>query len=465
MKIKTRFAPSPTGCLHLGGARTALYSWLYARHNNGKFILRIEDTDLKRSNLNSINDILDSMNWLNLNWDEGPFFQTERFSRYNDVINSMLKEGSAYKCYCSKEQLDQVRLYQINHNQQTRYNRYCRNHYYNNTLNKPYVVRFKNPTTGIVEFQDKIRGKISFKNENLDDLIIRRSDGTPTYNFCSVIDDLDMKITHIIRGDDHINNTPRQINIFKALNAKVPLYAHVSMITGENGKKLSKRYETISLMKYRDDGYLPESILNYLVRLGWSHGNQEIFSINEMINFFDLESINKSFSMLNNKKLQWLNQYYIQTLPVDYIANHLKWQFIKENIRFDNGPKLKEIVLLTRNRCKTLKNMLDCSRFFYEEINNFDSSLNKYLRKESISSLNVIYNKLLTTKEWSLENIHNIICVTVDELQLNFNELAMPLRIALTGTSNSPPIDKIIHLMGRCKSILRIEKIINFINQ
>ncbi|MEM8092856.1 glutamate--tRNA ligase, partial [Morganella morganii] len=278
-KVKTRFAPSPTGYLHVGGARTALYSWLYSRHNHGEFVLRIEDTDLERSTQEAIDAIMDGMNWLNLGWDEGPYYQTKRFDRYNQVIDTMIENGTAYRCYCSKERLEALREKQMANNEKPRYDGCCRDHAHNHTADEPHVVRFRNPQEGSVIFDDKIRGPIEFSNQELDDLIIRRTDGSPTYNFCVVVDDWDMEITHVIRGEDHINNTPRQINILKALGAPVPEYAHVSMINGDDGKKLSKRHGAVGVMQYRDDGYLPQALLNYLVRLGWSHGDQEIFSI------------------------------------------------------------------------------------------------------------------------------------------------------------------------------------------
>ncbi|KJG88385.1 glutamyl-tRNA ligase, partial [Yersinia pestis subsp. microtus bv. Ulegeica] len=309
MKIKTRFAPSPTGYLHVGGARTALYSWLFSRHLGGEFVLRIEDTDLGRSTQEAIDAIMDGMNWLNLDWDEGPYFQTKRFDRYNAVIDQMLDAGTAYRCYCSKERLEALREAQMANGEKPRYDGHCRDSQCTHGADEPSVVRFRNPQEGSVIFDDKIRGPIEFSNQELDDLIIRRTDGSPTYNFCVVIDDWDMEITHVIRGEDHINNTPRQINILKALGAPVPEYAHVSMILGDDGKKLSKRHGAVGVMQYRDDGYLPEALLNYLVRLGWSHGDQEIFSIEEMTQLFTLDAVSKSASAFNTEKLQWLNHH------------------------------------------------------------------------------------------------------------------------------------------------------------
>src|SRR5579872_6140976 len=310
MTVITRFAPSPTGYLHIGGARTALYCWLYSRKTRGKFILRIEDTDLERSTEASVQAILDGMAWLNLSYDEGPYYQTKRFDRYKEVIAKLLQEGKAYRCYCSKERLENLRNEQMTNKEKPRYDGFCRDRQDQPEGN--YVVRFKNPLDGTVEFEDLIRGKLSFSNQELDDLIIARSDGTPTYNFTVVVDDLDMKITHVIRGDDHINNTPRQINILRALGGTPPFYAHVPMILGSDGKRLSNRHDAVSVLQYREEGFLPEALLNYLARLGWSHGDQEIFSIDELIQYFDIKDINRSPAAFNPEKLLWLNQHYIK---------------------------------------------------------------------------------------------------------------------------------------------------------
>lgn len=377
MKIKTRFAPSPTGYLHVGGARTALYSSLFARNHGGEFVLRIEDTDLERSTPEAIEAIMDGMNWLNLEWDEGPYYQTKRFDRYNAVIDQMLEEGTAYKCYCSKERLEALREEQMAKGEKPRYDGRCRHSHEHHADDEPCVVRFANPQEGSVVFDDQIRGPIEFSNQELDDLIIRRTDGSPTYNFCVVVDDWDMEITHVIRGEDHINNTPRQINILKALKAPVPVYAHVSMINGDDGKKLSKRHGAVSVMQYRDDGYLPEALLNYLVRLGWSHGDQEIFTREEMIKYFALNAVSKSASAFNTDKLLWLNHHYINALPPEYVATHLQWHIEQENIDTRNGPQLADLVKLLGERCKTLKEMAQSCRYFYEDFAEFDADAAK----------------------------------------------------------------------------------------
>ncbi|MCT8248533.1 glutamate--tRNA ligase [Proteus vulgaris] len=465
-KIKTRFAPSPTGYLHVGGARTALYSWLYSRHNKGEFVLRIEDTDLERSTQPAIDAIMDGMNWLNLNWDEGPYYQTKRFDRYNQVIDQMLSAGTAYRCYCSKERLEQLREDQMAKGEKPRYDGCCRSGNHNHTADEPHVVRFLNPQEGSVIFDDKIRGPIEFSNQELDDLIIRRTDGSPTYNFCVVIDDWDMEITHVIRGEDHINNTPRQINILKALGAPVPEYAHVSMILGDDGKKLSKRYNAVSVMQYRDEGYLPEALLNYLVRLGWSHGDQEIFTIDEMIEHFTLEAISKSASAFNTDKLLWLNHHYINTLPAEKVAVHLDWHIKQQNIDTSNGPSLVELIKLLGERCKTLKEMAESCHYFYVDFETFEeTAAKKHLRPVARQPLEVVRDKLSAITDWTAENIHQAIQDTADELEVGMGKVGMPLRVAVTGAGQSPGLDVTVHAIGKTRSIARINKALDFITE
>jgi len=464
MKIKTRFAPSPTGYLHVGGARTALYSWLFARNQGGEFVLRIEDTDLERSTPEAIEAIMDGMNWLSLEWDEGPYFQTKRFDRYNAVIDEMLEVGTAYKCYCSKERLEQLRETQMANNEKPRYDGRCRHDHTHHAADEPCVVRFANPQDGSVIFDDQIRGPIEFSNMELDDLIIRRTDGSPTYNFCVVVDDWDMEITHVIRGEDHINNTPRQINILKALNAPVPVYAHVSMINGDDGKKLSKRHGAVSVMQYRDDGYLPEALLNYLVRLGWSSGDQEIFSREEMIKLFSLGAVSKSASAFNTDKLLWLNHHYINTLAPEYVATHLQWHIEQENIDTRTGPQLAELVTLLGERCKTLKEMAASCRYFYEEFAEFDAdAAKKHLRPVARQPLEVVRDKLAAITDWSAENVHHAIQATADELEVGMGKVGMPLRVAVTGAGQSPGLDVTVHAIGKTRSIERINKALGFI--
>lgn len=466
MKIKTRFAPSPTGYLHVGGARTALYSWLFARHNKGEFVLRIEDTDLERSTPEAIEAIMDGMNWLSLQWDEGPYYQTKRFDRYNQAIDDMLAAGTAYKCYCSKERLEALREAQMANNEKPRYDGRCRHSHDHHADDEPCVVRFANPQEGSVIFDDQIRGPIEFSNQELDDLIIRRTDGSPTYNFCVVVDDWDMAITHVVRGEDHINNTPRQINILKALNAPVPLYAHVSMINGDDGKKLSKRHGAVSVMQYRDDGYLPEALLNYLVRLGWSHGDQEIFSREEMIEMFNLSAVSKSASAFNTEKLQWLNHHYINTLEPEYVATHLQWHIEQENIDTRNGPQLSELVKLLGERCKTLKEMAQTCRYFYEDFSEFDAeAAKKHLRPVARQPLEVVRDKLAAMSDWTAENVHHAIQATADELNVGMGKVGMPLRVAVTGAGQSPGLDITVHAIGKQRSVARINKALDFISE
>ncbi|WP_263070417.1 glutamate--tRNA ligase [Enterobacter huaxiensis] len=464
MKIKTRFAPSPTGYLHVGGARTALYSWLFARHNKGEFVLRIEDTDLERSTPEAIEAIMDGMNWLNLEWDEGPYFQTKRFDRYNAVIDEMLVAGTAYKCYCSKERLDALREEQMANGEKPRYDGRCRHDHSEHAADEPCVVRFANPQDGSVIFDDQIRGPIEFSNQELDDLIIRRTDGSPTYNFCVVVDDWDMEITYVIRGEDHINNTPRQINILKALNAPVPVYAHVSMINGDDGKKLSKRHGAVSVMQYRDDGYLPEALLNYLVRLGWAHGDQEIFSREEMIDLFALSSVSKSASAFNTDKLLWLNHHYINTMQPEYVATYLQWHIEQANIDTRTGPELAELVKLLGERCKTLKEIAENCRYFYEEFDEFDAdAAKKHLRPVARQPLEVVRDKLAALTDWTAENVHHAIQATADELEVGMGKVGMPLRVAVTGAGQSPGLDVTVHAIGRSRSVARINKALDFI--
>ncbi|SES73313.1 glutamate--tRNA ligase [Thorsellia anophelis] len=462
--IKTRFAPSPTGYLHVGGARTALYSWLFARHYGGEFVLRIEDTDLERSTPEAIEAIMDGMQWLNLAWDEGPYFQTKRFDRYNQVIDEMLEAGTAYRCYCSTERLNEMREAQMAANQKARYDGRCRFHEHNHTSDEPHVVRFKNPQDGSVIFDDIIRGEIEISNQEMDDLIIRRTDGSPTYNFCVVVDDFDMGITHVIRGEDHINNTPRQINILKAIGADVPLYGHVSMILGDDGKKLSKRHGAVSVMQYRYDGFLPEALLNYLVRLGWAHGDQEVFSVEEMKSLFTLEAVNKSASAFNTEKLLWLNHHYINHLPPERVAVQLDWHMQQMGYPLQAGPNLVELVKLLGDRCKTLKELAQSAHYFYQEFDAFDESVaSKHLTTQAIEPLTLLRDKLESLADWLNEPIHSAIKATAEELGLGMGKVGMPLRVAVTSSGQSPAIDATVAAIGKTRTLARITKAIDYI--
>ncbi|QCI21963.1 glutamate--tRNA ligase [Buchnera aphidicola] len=464
MKVKTRFAPSPTGDLHIGSVRTALYSWLFAKHNNGKFILRIEDTDVERSQHFSINSILEGLKWLGLNWDEGPYFQTNRLKRYQEVINIMLKKGDAYRCFCSSKKLEEDRKEQKRKGFKARYSGTCRNLDIKTTFPKDFVIRFKNPISGKVIFNDRIRGKIIFDNSELDDVIIQRSNGMPTYNFCVVIDDLDMKITHVIRGEDHINNTPRQINILKSLGAKIPIYAHLSMILDESGNKISKRKNARNIIEYRKDGFLPEALLNYIVRLGWSYGNQEIFSIFEMQKLFNLSSISKSSSIINMKKLLWINKYYINHLPLNNITHILKEYMQDQNIDINHGPKLECLVTFLRDRFHTIQEMTECFRCFYEEFKIFNHQrIEKYLVLDSCYVLEEAYKKINNLSIWNNILISEMInCLSV-EIKVKKIKINMILRVAIINDIYSPSISLVIYLIGKKEVLSRINKTLFFI--
>ena len=452
--VRTRFAPSPTGYLHVGGARTALYCWLYARKTQGTFILRIEDTDVERSTQESVQAILDAMTWLNLDYDEGPFYQTERFDRYRAVADQLLQEGKAYRCYCSKERLENLRNEQMANKEKPRYDGFCRD------LTTPgeggYVVRFRNPLEGEVQFDDLIRGSLTFSNQELDDLIILRTDGTPTYNFTVVVDDWDMQITHVIRGDDHINNTPRQINILRALGATPPLYAHVSMILGSDGKRLSKRHGAVSVMQYREDGFLPEALLNYLVRLGWSHGDQEIFSLDEMVALFDIPAINRAPAAFNTEKLLWLNQHYIKTSDPQHVASELAWQMDRLGIDTREGPALTDLIAAQAERSKTLREMAEKSSYFYQEVQYHEEAVNQHLTAEAIPVLIAMRDGLTGLEQWHKEAIHQVIVAVSEKLALKLGKIAQPVRVAVSGNTMSPPIDITLQLLGRERTVERL---------
>lgn len=459
MTIRTRFAPSPTGFLHIGGARTALFSWLYARKHGGTFILRIEDTDIERSTAESVNAILEGMAWLGLEYDEGPFFQTKRFPRYREVMERMLREGTAYRCYCSKERLEQLRNEQMARKEKPRYDGRCRGGVTSPPAGVPPVVRFRNPQDGAVVVEDMIRRHVVFQNSELDDLIIARADGTPTYNFTVVVDDLDMRITHVIRGDDHLNNTPRQMNMLEALGAKPPVYGHVPMILGPDGARLSKRHGAVSVMQYREDGYLPEALLNYLVRLGWSHGDREIFSVDEMIEMFDVKHVNSSAAALNPDKLLWLNQHYIKTSDPRHVAHHLSYHLGKLGVDPTSGPDLVEVVKAQRERTKTLLEMAQNSLFFYREPEDYDQkAATKHLTASIAPVLAALRQALGQLAEWSPMAIHATVERVAREHGLEFGKLAQPVRVALAGCGVSPPIDVTIHLVGREPGLKRLER-------
>ncbi|HIF17197.1 MAG TPA: glutamate--tRNA ligase [Cycloclasticus sp.] len=463
MTVRTRFAPSPTGYLHVGGARTALFSWLYAKKTNGQFILRIEDTDRERSTDESVQAIFDGMEWLGLTHDEGPFFQTERFPRYEEVIQQLLDQGDAYHCYCSAEEVETVREEQRANKQKPRYNGKCR-HRTDAAEGVNPVVRFKNPEQGEVVFDDLVRGEITISNGELDDLIIARSNGTPTYNLTVVVDDLDMNMTHIIRGDDHINNTPRQINIMKALGADAPHFAHVPMILGDDGARLSKRHGAVSVMQYRDEGYLPEALLNYLVRLGWSHGDQELFSRDEMIELFDIKDVNKTASAFNTEKLQWINQQYIMKAEPSSLVSPLIEQLKTLGCDVENGPDVVEIVKTQQERAKTLKEMAEKSLLFYNDYDEFDEkAAKKNLKAAALEPLEMMLGKFEQLSDWSKDPLHQVILDTAEALDVKLGKVAQPLRVSLTGTSVSPSLDATLFLLGKDTCVRNINRGIEFI--
>ncbi len=468
MTVKTRFAPSPTGYLHVGGARTALYSWLFAKNEGGEFVLRIEDTDLERNSQEAVDAILEGMKWMGLEWSEGPYFQSKRFDRYNEQVDKLLAQDKAYKCYASKDLLDEVRDEQEANKEIPRYDaEHPKVKAANNAAKEgdPCVVRFRNPKSGSVVFDDQIRGRIEISNEQLDDLIIRRTDGSPTYNFVVVVDDWDMGITHVVRGEDHINNTPRQINIYEALGAPVPTFAHCAMILGDDGAKLSKRHGAVSVMQYRDEGFLPNALNNYLVRLGWSHGDQEIFSQEEMIKLFSLDAISKSASAFNTEKLHWLNNHYIKTSDPAYVAEHLQWHLDNQNLNTENGPDVAEVITLVGERCNTLVELAQQIRYFYEDFSEFEASAaKKHLRGVAKGPLELALTKIESLPEWTATNIkEGVISSVCEELEIGMGKIGMPLRVAVTGGGQSPSVDAVIQLIGKERVIARIKMALAFI--
>jgi glutamyl-tRNA synthetase len=464
--IKTRFAPSPTGFLHVGGARTALFSWLYSKKMGGTFVLRIEDTDRERSTEESVQAILDGMQWLNLDYDEGPYYQTERFDRYAAVIQQLIDAGDAYYCSCSKQRLETLRENQMLVKQKPRYDGRCRDLDLKPDAGSALVVRFKNPQQGQVHFTDHVKGTVSVSNNELDDLIIARSDGTPTYNLTVVVDDMDMKITHVVRGDDHVNNTPRQINILKALGAESPQYAHVPMILGDDGKRLSKRHGAVGIMQYFDDGYLPEAMLNYLVRLGWSHGDQEIFSTAEMIEHFSLDDINKSASTFNTEKLNWINQQYLVSLPINQIIDLVKQRLDKTGTSYDVETDFHSIVELYRQRVSTINQLADSILYCFEDFDEYDEkAAKKALRPVALEPLQNLLDQFSELEDWKSPAIHQVIESITEVLQLNMGKVGQPLRVAVTGGSFSPPIDVTVEIIGKAKTLARISRAISYISE
>src|SRR5581483_81960 len=461
MSVVTRFAPSPTGYLHIGGARTALFCYLYARRRGGKYLLRIEDTDRERSTDGAVKAIFEGLDWLGLKSDETPIYQTQRFPRYKEVIAQMLAAGTAYHCYCSKEELDRMRADQMARKEKPRYDGTWRPEP-GKTLPAPPagvqpVVRFKNPVDGEVVVDDLIKGPITFDNRELDDLIIARGDGTPTYNFCVVVDDWDMGITHVIRGDDHVNNTPRQINILKALGAEPPRYAHVPMILGADGVKLSKRHGAVSVIEYRSLGFMPDALLNYLVRLGWSHGDEELFSREKMIELFDIERVQKSPARFDMEKAVWVNHQYLKTADPSIVAPELDWHLRKMSVDPTRGPKLEDVILAQRERCKTLVEMAEKSAFFYAELTGYnEKDAAKHLDANGVAALGELATKLSALADWSMPTLHETVNGFAAEKGLGLGKIAQPIRVAVAGMAISPPIDQTLALLGRERTLARL---------
>ena len=462
--IKTRFAPSPTGVLHLGGARTALFCWLYSKSVGGKFVLRIEDTDLERSTPESVQAILDGMEWLGLDCDEGPYFQTERFDRYLEVIGQLIEQGNAYYCECSRERLDNLREQQMAARQKPRYDGCCRELGLQPEEGKPMVVRFRNPQQDVVRFHDHVKGEVSVSNAELDDLIIARSDGSPTYNLSVVVDDMDMDITHVLRGDDHVNNTPRQINILRALDAPIPEYAHVPMILGDDGKRLSKRHGAVGVMEYFDAGYLPEALLNYLVRLGWSHGDQEIFTQAEMIELFSLDALNRSASSFNTEKLNWINQQYLMSEALGKIVALVQQRLDRLEIEYDDDIDFAPVVDLYRQRVSTINELVDSILYCFQDFTDYEQkAANKVLKPAALVPLRGLLEQLSKLDSWNAASIHRVIDAITTELGVGMGKVGQPLRVAVTGGSFSPPIDQTVELLGKERSITRIQRAIDYI--
>lgn len=460
MSVRTRFAPSPTGYLHIGGARTALFSWAYARRHQGTFILRVEDTDLERSTPESVQAILDGMQWLDLRHDEGPFYQMQRMDRYREVIAQLLAQGQAYHCYCSKEELELMRKAQEDRGEKARYDRRWRPEPGKALPPIPEgvapVVRFRNPVNGVVAWDDAVKGRIEISNEELDDLIIARSDGTPTYNFCVVVDDNDMQITQVIRGDDHVNNTPRQINILQALGATIPQYAHVPMILGGDGQRLSKRHGAVSVLQYRDEGYLPEALLNYLARLGWSHGDDEVFSLAQLVDWFDLEHVSASPARFNVDKLNWLNQEYLKALSIEAL-----WQRVQPYLLAPiPESQAMSVLALYQNRVVTLCDLATELQRFVVRPTFEPAWLQEKIPASGLPLLQSVLEAVPQMNAWGSEHVHQMIQTVLAQHQVKMGALGMPLRLALLGTTQTPSLDQTVAALGQVEVVARLEAVL-----
>ena len=461
MTVRTRFAPSPTGYLHIGGARTALFSWLYARRHGGQFVLRIEDTDAERSSAASVEAILEGMAWLGLDADEGPVFQTDRFDRYREVVATLLETGHAYRCWSTPEEVEAMRESARAKGEKPRYDGTWRDRTDAGPDDVPSVVRFRNPSEGEVVWQDAVKGEIRIANAELDDLVILRADDTPTYNLTVVVDDADMGITHVVRGDDHVNNTPRQINLLAALGAELPVYAHLPMILGEDGKRMSKRHGAVSVVQYREDGYLPEALLNYLVRLGWSHGDDELFTREEMVSLFSLEGVNRSGSVFDRKKLDSVNRHWLQEAEPARLAEALRPQLAVRGIDPDapGGPSVERVALSLRERADTLAAMADAALWYWRAPQAYDEQAErKQFTPASAEVLDAVRTRLAALDDWSSDAVQATLQATVDALGVGFGKLGQPLRLAITGTTVSPGMNEVLSVLGRDETLARVDR-------
>ena len=463
--VTTRFAPSPTGFLHVGGVRTALFSWLMAKKNSGKFLLRIEDTDLKRSTQEAVDAILQGMSWINLDNDDQICYQTKRFDRYDEVISQLVSEGKAYYCGCSRERLDELREVQQGNNEKIGYDAKCRGNSLLPVGGESYVVRFKNPIDGVVSWVDAVKGRVTIANSELDDMVIRKADGSPTYNFCVVVDDMDMGITHVVRGDDHINNTPKQINIYEALKSPLPIFAHVPMILGPDGAKLSKRHGAVNVMQYREDGYLPQAMLNYLVRLGWSCGDKEIFSVEEMIESFTLDNISSSASRFDFDKLKWINRHYLKESKYEDIQTEVEYHFSKAGIDLSTGPDPKSLLEVMAEKVDTLTELVEKSKYFYQDVSSYDEkAIKKHFKTATGSILKVAIDNFtsLSDDQWQDEALlHSIIGSTAEQCECGMGKVGMPVRVSVTGSGQSPDIGITLKLLGKEKVLARLSYCVN----
>lgn len=464
MTVRTRFAPSPTGYLHIGGVRTALFNWLYAKKHGGQYLLRIEDTDQKRSSNEFVEDILSGLSWLGIVSDAEPVHQSSRMQRYAQVIQQLLDTDQAYYCYCSRERLDSLRHKQIQNGEKPRYDGHCRTRTHTGKSSIDPVVRLKNPLAGSVKVKDRVYGTVEVQNSELDDLVLARSDGTPTYHLCVVVDDIDSAVTHVIRGNDHLNNTFRQVNIFKALDHPVPAYAHIPLIHGKDGKRLSKRYGAVSVGQYRKDGFLPRALVNYLVRLGWSHGDQELFAMDEMIEHFSLSSVQPSPAIFDLEKLLWVNHQYLKGTSGKALQVELEAYFRSQGLCPDAPPDLSALFDVQKDRCKTLQEICRASEYFYHDVERYDEkAASKYFTEEGAAILEALKKGLQPTDPWAAEDIKAVLGSVAREMDLKFGQIAPPLRLAVTGQLQSPSIDVTLELLGADKTFKRIDRVIEYI--